>query len=133
VTCQLVALCFSAIDPLRLALFWGGLLGWELVVEPENGVALLPSDDSGFRIEFLPTQEPKVGQNQMHFDLTSTSLEDQRETVARSLGLGGRHIDIGQRPEEGHVVLADPEGNEFCVIEPDNKLLADCGFVALRI
>jgi Glyoxalase-like domain len=49
--------------------------------------------------------------------------------VARSLGFGARHIDIGQRPEEGHVVLADPEGDEFCVIEPDNNFLADCGFI----
>ena len=65
----------------------------------------------------------------MHFDLTSTSLEDQQQTVARALELGGRHIDVGQRPEEGHVVLADPEGNEFCVIEPGNNFLADCGFI----
>jgi hypothetical protein len=49
--------------------------------------------------------------------------------VASSLGLGARRIDVGQRPEEGHVVLADPEGNEFCVIEPDNNFLADCGFI----
>ena len=65
----------------------------------------------------------------MHFDLTSTSLEDQQETVARALGLGARHIDVGQLPEEEHVVLADPEGNEFCVIEPGNNFLADCGFI----
>jgi hypothetical protein len=49
--------------------------------------------------------------------------------VARALELGARHIDVGQRPEEGHVVLADPEGNEFCVIEPGNTFLADCGFI----
>jgi predicted enzyme related to lactoylglutathione lyase len=65
----------------------------------------------------------------MHLDLTSTSLQDQQQTVARSLQLGARHIQIGQRPEEGHVVLADPEGNEFCVIEPGNNFLADCGFI----
>ena len=65
----------------------------------------------------------------MHFDLTSTSLENQQETVAKALGLGARPTDVGQRPEEGHVVLADPEGNEFCVIEPGNNFLADCGFV----
>jgi Glyoxalase-like domain len=40
------------------------------------------------------------------------------QTVARSLGLGARHIDIGQRPEESHVVLADPDGHEFCVLTP---------------
>src|SRR5690606_19630566 len=65
----------------------------------------------------------------MHFDLTSTSVADQRETVERALGLDGRHVDVGQRPEEGHIVLGDPEGNEFCVIAPGNRFLADCGFV----
>jgi catechol 2,3-dioxygenase-like lactoylglutathione lyase family enzyme len=128
-TCHLVALCFDANDPLRLARFWAGVLGWEMAGSPRDGVELLPSDDTGFRIRFLPTQAQKAGQNQMHFDLTSTSLQDQQLTVARSLELGARHIDIGQRPEEGHVVLADPEGNEFCVIEPGNKFLAECGFV----
>jgi catechol 2,3-dioxygenase-like lactoylglutathione lyase family enzyme len=126
---RLVALCFDANDPLRLARFWEGVLGRELAHEPHGSVALLPSDDTGFGIRFLPTREPKAGPNRMHLDLTSTSLEDQRETVARSLELGARHIDVGQRPEEGHVVLADPEGNEFCVIEPGNTFLADCGFI----
>ncbi len=128
-TCQLFAVCFDASQPPRLARFWSGVLGWEMVDDPQGGAALLPSDDTGFRIRFLPTREQKVGQNRMHFDLTSTSLEDQQQTVARALGLGARHIDVGQRPEEGHVVLADPEGNEFCVIEPGNKFLADCGFI----
>ncbi len=128
-TCHLFALCFDANDPLRLARFWGDALGWRMADDPQDGMALLPGDDTGFRIRFLPTQAQKTGQNQMHFDLTSTSAEDQQQTVARSLGLGARHIDIGQRPEEGHVVLADPEGNEFCVIEPGNNFLADCGFI----
>jgi predicted enzyme related to lactoylglutathione lyase len=128
-TSRLVALCFDANDPLRLARFWAGVLGWEMSDEPPDGFALLPSDDTGFRIEFFPTQAQKAGPNQMHFDLTSRSLADQQQTVERALGLGARHIDIGQRPEEGHVVLADPEGNEFCVIEPGNSFLADCGFI----
>jgi hypothetical protein len=49
--------------------------------------------------------------------------------VARALELGGRHVDVGQRPEEGHVVLADPDGNEFCVIEAGNTFLAGTGFI----
>jgi predicted enzyme related to lactoylglutathione lyase len=118
------------LDPADLARFWAGVLGWEMADDAEGGVALLPSDHTGFQIRFLPTQEQKTGLNPMHFHLTSTSLEDQQQTVARSLGLGARHIDVGQRPEEGHVVLADPEGNEFCVIEPGNNFLADCGFFA---
>jgi predicted enzyme related to lactoylglutathione lyase len=128
-TCHLFALSFDAHDPLGLARFWAGVLGWETADDASDDIALLPSDDTGFRIRFLPTRQEKVGQNRMHFDLTSTSLADQQETVARALGLGARHIDVGQRPEEGHVVLADPEGNEFCVIEPGNSFLADCGFI----
>jgi predicted enzyme related to lactoylglutathione lyase len=127
-TCHLFALCFDAHHPIRLARFWAGVLGWEMADGPQGGIVLLPGDDTGFWLRFLPTRKQKAGQNQMHFHLTSTSLEDQQQTVARSLGLGARHIDVGQRPEEGHVVLADPEGNEFCVIEPDNNFLADCGF-----
>jgi hypothetical protein len=128
-TSQLHALCIDATDPVRLASFWAGLLGWETIDGVRDGIALSPSDDTGFRMRFAPTDAPKVGPNQMHFHLTSTSLDDQRQTVARALGLGARHIDVGQRPDEGHVVLEDPEGNEFCVIEPGNSFLADCGFL----
>jgi hypothetical protein len=126
---QLVALCVDAHDPGGLAHFWSGVLGGEVSDDPEKGVTLVPDVDTAFRIRFLHTQEKKSGPNQMHFDLTSTSLADQRQTVARALGLGGRHIDVGQSPEDEHVVLADPEGNEFCVIEPGNNFLADCGFI----
>jgi catechol 2,3-dioxygenase-like lactoylglutathione lyase family enzyme len=128
-TSALVALCFDALDPAGLAQFWAGILGWEMADVPDDGFSLLPSDDTGFQLDFFATQEQKAGPNQMHFDLTSTSLEDQQQTVARALALGGRHIDIGQGPDEKHVVLADPEGNEFCVIEPGNNFLADCGFI----
>jgi len=126
---HLLALCFDANDPRRLARFWAGVLGREMADDSQDGIVLLPSDDAGIRIRFQPTGEPKTGQNQMHLHLTSTSLEDQQQTVARALGLGGRHLDVGQRPEEGHLVLADPEGNEFCVIEPGNNFLAGCGFL----
>jgi predicted enzyme related to lactoylglutathione lyase len=128
-TSQLFALSFDANDPHDLARFWAGFLGWETAEDHHDGITLLPSDETGFRLRFVPSQQPKVVANQMHFDLTSTSLEDQQQTVARALELGARHIDVGQLPEEGHVVLADPEGNEFCVIEPGNNFLADCGFI----
>lgn len=126
-TSRLDALCFHALDPQQLARFWAGVLGWD--IDTHAGIGLLPSDDTGIRIRFLQTQEPKDGENQMHFHLTSTSLADQQQTVQRSLALGARHLDVGQCPEEGHVVLADPEGNAFCVIEPGDRFLPDCGFL----
>ena len=127
-TSHLFAVCFDATDPLGLARFWSGVLGWEMVDDPDDVITLVPSNDTGFRIDFAPTQEQKSGQNQMHFDLTSASLEDHQQTVARALELGGRHIDIGQGDVPWEV-MADPEGNEFCVIESGNNFLADTGFI----
>ena len=124
---ELVALCVDAQDPQGLARFWAGLLGWD--VAEEDGTGLRPTDDTGFGLRFLPAAAPKRAKNAAHLDLTSASPEQQQETVARALALGGRHVDVGQRPEEGQVVLADPEGNELCVIEAGNGFLADCGFV----
>jgi hypothetical protein len=130
-TVRLHAVAFDANDPRGLATFWAGLLDRQLVDDPDGGYALPPvdGDDPGFHLRFHPSQEHKRGPNQLHFDLTSASLEDQQETVDRALRLGGRHLDIGQRPDEGHVVLADPEGNELCVIPPGNGFLADTAFI----
>jgi catechol 2,3-dioxygenase-like lactoylglutathione lyase family enzyme len=129
-TCHLSALRLDADAPVRLARFWAGVLGLEPADDLQGGIVLRPGDDTGFRIRFLPAHKQKAGPNHWHLHLTSTSLEDQQQTVTRTLELGARPIDIGQRPEEGHVVLADPEGNEFCVIEPGNNYLAGCGFLA---
>ncbi|PBC70638.1 hypothetical protein BX265_5186 [Streptomyces sp. TLI_235] len=129
-TSQLFTICFNATRPAGLARFWSGVLGWEVAGGPDDDVVILPPPDTaGFRIRFLPSREPKIGRNRAHFDLTSTSPENQWQTVARALELGGGHIDVGQLPEEGHVVLADPDGNEFCVIEAGNTFLADTGVI----
>jgi predicted enzyme related to lactoylglutathione lyase len=130
-TAQLHALCIDANDPRRVAEFWSRFLGWEVEdgADGPGGIVLVPSDDTGFRLRFARTDAEKTEQNLMHFDLTSTSLEDQQRTVERALELGARHIDVGQTAEDEHVVLADPEGNEFCVIEPGNNFLAGCGFI----
>jgi hypothetical protein len=77
-------------------------------------------------LRFVPADTPKRGQNQTHLEILPTSREDQDETVARALALGGTHVDVGQTGDEGHVVLGDPEGNELCVIEPGNGFLAGC-------
>jgi hypothetical protein len=67
---------------------------------------------------FLPVPESKVGKNPIHLDLSTSSIDDQAEVVARLIELGAHHLDVGQGPDEPHVVLADPEGNDFCVLSP---------------
>jgi predicted enzyme related to lactoylglutathione lyase len=122
---RLVALCFDANDPFLLARFWAKALHWEIDETPDE-IGLVPTDNTRFGILFEPVPEQKAGTNRLHLDLTTTSIDDQNETVARLIALGARHIDIGQSPDDGHVVLADPEGNEFCIIEPGNNFLAGC-------
>jgi catechol 2,3-dioxygenase-like lactoylglutathione lyase family enzyme len=124
---RLVALDFDANDPLRLARFWAEALGWNVGTESDGEISVEPTDGTRFELLFLPVPEPKVGKNRIHLDLTTTSIDDQHETVARMVELGARHIDVGQGPDDPHVVLADPEGNEFCIIEPENSFLAGCG------
>jgi predicted enzyme related to lactoylglutathione lyase len=124
---RLVALCFDANDPLRLARFWVEALRWEIDDETRDEIDLVPTDGTRFRVCFVPVAEHKVGKNRIHLDLTTASLDDQHETTTRLVELGGRHIDVGQSPDDEHVVLADPEGNELCLIEPHNKFLATCG------
>lgn len=129
-TAQLVALRFDTVDPERVAAFWSALLGWPAPgAEHDGSWRVTPPDDTGFDLVFGRAMDPKREKNRMHFDLTSTSAADQEARVARALDLGGQHIDVGQLPSEGHVVLADPEGDEFCVIEPGNRFLAECGLI----
>jgi hypothetical protein len=125
-TARLVALCFDADEPVHLARFWAAALRWD-VDETAGEISLVPTDGTGFRLRFVPPAGPKREKNRLHLDLTTSSLEDQEQTVAALLELGGRLADVGQGPQERHVVLADPEGNELCVIEPENSFLAGCG------
>lgn len=81
-------------------------------------VSLVPTDGTRFQIDFGPVPEPKgAWANRLHLDLTTTSLDDQTETVERLIELGGRHIDIGQGDVDW-AVMADPDDNEFCVLTP---------------
>ena len=137
---ELRALCFDAEDPPGLGRFWGALLGWDRARTPGDGptrertagdaVELVPTEPTGFRLRFEPARGPRVVRDRLHLHLTSASVEDQEATVARAVELGARHLDVGQLSEEGHVVLQDPEGNELCVLEPGNRFLAECGFLA---
>jgi catechol 2,3-dioxygenase-like lactoylglutathione lyase family enzyme len=126
-SCRLLALTFDAHDPASLAGFWAGVLG-RMVADDLRGALLLGSDTQ-VGLRFAPSQAERVGPNRVHLHLTSTSPADQQHTIATALELGASHRDVGQLPNERHVVLADPEGNEFCVIEPGSSFLSGCGFL----
>jgi hypothetical protein len=108
-----------------VARFWAELLGRE-VIDEDNGV-LLPGDERQVGLRFVAASTQKAGLNRLHLHLVSADPEGQRATVEKALSIGGCHLDVGQLPEEGHVVLSDPGGNEFCVIEAGNGFLAGCG------
>ncbi len=122
---RLVSVTFDAHDLAGLAAFWGPLLGREVVREASG--ALLPGDDTQVGLRFVAATTEMSGANRLHLHLTSTSPEHQLRTVETALSLGGRHLNVGQLPDEDHVVLGDPGGNEFCVIGPGSNFLAGCG------
>lgn len=121
-------LAIHAHHPERLARFWGEVLGGS-VHEMFGGWIAYPPEVDGYSLTFYPSEVPKQGQNRIHLDLTSESADAMKATIDRALAAGGRRIDIGQTEQDGHEVLADPEGNEFCVIEPGNQFLADTGTI----
>ncbi|HTT49888.1 MAG TPA: VOC family protein [Streptosporangiaceae bacterium] len=132
---RLVHLVWGANDPAALARFWASALDW--VTGGEVGVwpaGYHYPDPGPVPLVFVPVPEPKTGKNRVHLDLASTSLSHQAGLVARLRGLGATPADIGQG-EVPWVVLADPEGNEFCVLEPRDRyagtgpvaaILTDC-------
>ena len=122
---RLEVVTFEVADAAAVAAFWAGLLRRE-IVEEDHG-ALVPGDPGQVGLRFVSSDTVQVGPRRLHLHLTSTSLEDQRQTVESALRLGGHHLDVGQAPEAGFVVLADPGGNELCVIEPRNTFLAGTG------
>jgi predicted enzyme related to lactoylglutathione lyase len=111
-------ICVDARDPQRLGRWWADLLGWrithdaadEVVLEPPAGSA---QDGVSPDILFLRVPEDKQVKNRLHLDLRP---DDQAAEVARAEELGARHVNVGQGASVSWVVLADPEGNEFCIL-----------------
>ena len=114
-TSELHAVTVDAANPGRLADFWSQMLGYKVVYDSAEEVAIDKPDESGPEVLFIKVPEGKSVKNRLHFDLRP---DDQDAEVERALALGARHVDIGQGrdPETTWKVLADPEGNEFCIL-----------------
>jgi len=114
---RLIHVVMDANDPSRLARFWAEALDWRIVIEEPTEVEIEGRSDD-LNIIFVPVPEPKTAKSRVHLDLRTRSHEDQSETVDALIDHGASRVDIGQgtRP---WVVLADPEGNEFCVLPPN--------------
>ena len=111
-------LAIDSNDPDKLARFWADVLGWrrtyedgdEVVLEPPAGS---PEDGVSPDLIFLKVPEPKSVKNRLHLDLRP---DDQAAEVRRIESLGAQRVSVGQGDDVTWVVLADPEGNEFCVL-----------------
>jgi predicted enzyme related to lactoylglutathione lyase len=99
-------------DPARLARWWAEALGYQIVYEQPDEVEIRRSKEELPGLLFAPVAEAKTTKNRLHIDLRP---DDQEAEVERLVDMGARPVDIGQH-DVPWVVLADPEGNEFCVL-----------------
>ena len=107
-------LCIDCSDPQGLAEFWSAVLDYKITEADDDGVAIQGPEGSGPLLLFVKVPEDKTVKNRLHIDV-SPSNGNQEQEVERILDLGARRIDIGQG-DVSWVVMADPEGNEFCVL-----------------
>ena len=117
--CRITELVLDVHDPERLARFWCAVLGYVELERVGDDIEIGPPD-VGFggpqpTIVLSRTDEPKVGKLRLHIDVNATD-RDQDDELERLLALGARPADVGQTGEEDWHVLADPEGNEFCLL-----------------
>ena len=118
---RIQSLIIDTTDPRGLAGFWESALGWRRTQDQDDEVVLEPpkgSPEDGVAPDLLfgwVPEEKAAVKNRLHLDLRP---KDQAAEVARLEGLGARRIDVGQGADVSWVVMADPDGNEFCVLRP---------------
>jgi hypothetical protein len=115
---RIATMTIDAGDPVSLARFWSEVLDWEWREDEDGDVWVEPGRDHPDRVTappllFLEVHEDKVVKNRLHLDLVP---DDQQTEVSRLRALGAVPVSVGQTGDEGWVVLADPEGIEFCVL-----------------
>jgi predicted enzyme related to lactoylglutathione lyase len=121
-TLKLHHIIVDAYDLPGLARFWAQALGWRVLSQHEREVVIGPDELATVGMCFMPVSDAKISKNRLHLDLTCEADEREGE-IERLLRLGARNVNIGQTGEESWTVLADPEGNEFCVIRPKRTLI----------
>lgn len=119
---ELHHIVIDAHDLPGLARFWTQALGWQVLSERPREIVIGPDVNAPVGICFMPGPDAKLGKNRVHIDLTASADEREAE-IARLIGLGARPADVGQTGTESWTVLADPEGNEFCVVRPKATLV----------
>jgi hypothetical protein len=121
-SCRFTELVIDCADPHALARFWARVLGYDVQEEADDAVAIAGPPGSGPVLVFGRVPEPKAVKNRIHLDVNATD-QDQAAELHRLLDLGARPVEIGQSGDESWHVLADPEGNEFCLlrrtVDPD--------------
>ncbi len=100
-------------DQVALSRWWAEALGWEFLDPDDEDEPELRNPEGGATLLFVRVPEPKSVKNRLHLDFVP---DDQAAEVERLLAMGATHADVGQGPDDPWVVLADPEGNEFCVL-----------------
>jgi Glyoxalase-like domain len=119
---RLVQIAMNARDDAAVGRFWAQALGWTMSSEGPGVTNLEPAgftypDPAAICIDVIAVPDPKTVKNRVHVDLATTSTAQQAELIARLRDLGATPADVGQG-DVPWTVLADPEGNEFCVLEP---------------
>lgn len=116
--CRITELVVDCRDPDYLARFWCEVLGFVVLGKEGDDVEIGPRDGEGdhrLTLVFSRTEEPKSSKLRLHFDVNSTD-RDQDAELERLRAAGARLADVGQSGQESWYVLADPEGNEFCLL-----------------
>lgn len=120
---RLTNIVVDVLDPSVVADFWCSVLGWQIVEQSDQGVSIAAANGAWPVIDFLSVPETKTVKNRLHLDIRADGVSTPHE-LARLRDLGASPVDIGQSPDTTWVVLADPEGNEFCLLsEPVQDLV----------
>jgi predicted enzyme related to lactoylglutathione lyase len=101
-------------DPARLARWWAEVFAFRIMSEDQSEVVIGPDRGDHPALVFVRVTEAKTSKNRLHLDLAPDS---QAAEVERLVDMGARHVDMVQGEAVRWAVLADPEGNEFCVLE----------------